>query len=321
MGKSKTSKKENLPEISERFKYVMVLNLVKEIGRLETNTQPIKNGEFLINLKTGDDGQKNIKNYLGKGFKIVSAKSKKDKNLYKILLEDKVEAKEFLSNEAQRLLQNIEVDFFKDHKVEKEIVAKKINDKYKDLNIYDEIELHENDFYRDEKKVRIFKVLNNFWEEGLITKTFKLGFYSSYIFKSLNDFWKVKINAQEKFFKLFPKNKTTDSYFESVKDTEIFLDSDGNLYKDPKREYCYPMGKDRDRYKIVCFLAKNEGYQPTKLISYEVNNKSEKSIRTEIGKIRNNIDKYLKINGKDVIEGKKENGYRINPKYKFIFKN
>ena len=112
--------------------------------------------------------------------------------------------------------------------------------------------------------------------------------------------------------------KTTEK---QIKEIALYLNQNGELYREPKEKYCYPMGEKSNRHKIVRFLATNKGYQLTGFISTELGVESEKSIRTEIGKIRNNIKKYLKIDGKDFLQGKKESGYRINPKYKVIPKN
>ncbi len=105
------------------------------------------------------------------------------------------------------------------------------------------------------------------------------------------------------------------------KGTTLYLTQNGDLYREPKEKYCYPMGEKGNRHKIIRFLVMNKGYQFTEFISTELGIESEKTIRTEIGKIRNNIKKYLKIDGKDFLQGKKESGYRINPKYKVILKN
>ncbi len=101
----------------------------------------------------------------------------------------------------------------------------------------------------------------------------------------------------------------------------LYLNNVGELYREPKTKYCYPMNEKSNRYKVIRFLTDNKGYQITKVIAGESGYKSEQTTRTEIGKIRNNIKKYLKIDGKDLLQGKKESGYRINPKYKIVFKD
>ena len=75
------------------------------------------------------------------------------------------------------------------------------------------------------------------------------------------------------------------------------------------------MGETSDRHKIIRYLATHNGYQKTPVIALALE-KDEQSIRKAIGKIRRNIKKFLKLNGKEVIEGKKESGYRVGLKYK-----
>lgn len=101
----------------------------------------------------------------------------------------------------------------------------------------------------------------------------------------------------------------------------LYLGAVGDLYREPKEKHCYQMGEKSDRHKIIRFLATNAGYQETKLIAFELGNKGEQTIRTEIGKIRDNIKEYLSIKGKDFLQGRKGSGYRINPKYKIVLKN
>ncbi len=83
------------------------------------------------------------------------------------------------------------------------------------------------------------------------------------------------------------------------------------------------MDEGSDRHKIVRFLTTNRGYSQTSIISSELNGKSEQSIRTEIGKINNNFQEFIKPKPKNslLIEGRKGSGYRINPKHKIIIRN
>lgn len=98
---------------------------------------------------------------------------------------------------------------------------------------------------------------------------------------------------------------------------ELYLNTVGDLWREPKSKYCYQMGEKSDRHQIVRYLATNKGHQQTSAISVALGNKNEQSIRTEIGKIRGNIKKFLKIEGKQVIEeGRKGSGYKIGLKYK-----
>jgi hypothetical protein len=98
----------------------------------------------------------------------------------------------------------------------------------------------------------------------------------------------------------------------------LYLNQNGELYREPKDKYYYPMDEKKDRYKIIRFLLKN-GYKQTLEISGILNGKSIKSIQTEINKINNVAMNRLKIKDR-LIKGKKGSGYRINPKYKIIAK-
>lgn len=94
----------------------------------------------------------------------------------------------------------------------------------------------------------------------------------------------------------------------------LFLNKNGELYKEPKSQFNYALGEDSDRMKILTILAKRVGYTKTSQLSDLLNGKSEPSIRTEIRKIRGNIKKFLKVEGIFVIdEGKKGSGYRLHP--------
>jgi hypothetical protein len=100
----------------------------------------------------------------------------------------------------------------------------------------------------------------------------------------------------------------------------LHLNSVGDFWREPKEKYCYPMGETSDRHKIVRYLATHNGYQKTSDVALALE-KGEQSIRKEIGKIRDNIEKFLKLNGNEVIESRKESGYRIGSSYKIISKS
>lgn len=114
--------------------------------------------------------------------------------------------------------------------------------------------------------------------------------------------------------------KLSETKKKQIKETALSLNQNGDLYREPKDKNCYPMGEKSDRYKIVRYLIENKGYQLTNQISLNLEGKDEKSIRTEIYKI-NNIAKGKLHLTENLIQGKKESGYRINPKYKITFKN
>ncbi len=98
----------------------------------------------------------------------------------------------------------------------------------------------------------------------------------------------------------------------------LYLDKAGNLSHGGSAEYCYSMGATSNRLSIIKYLAQNKGFQRANLISSALNNKDEQNIRTEISKIKQKIKGHLMID--DLIESKKDSGYRINPKYQIFFK-
>lgn len=103
--------------------------------------------------------------------------------------------------------------------------------------------------------------------------------------------------------------------------TTLYLNDLGDLWREPKERFCYPIGEMSGRHKIIRFLATHNGYQQTSDIAADLEGKNEQLVRKEIGKIRGNIKKFLKLNGEEVIEMRKGSGYKIGPSYKIILKN
>ena len=103
----------------------------------------------------------------------------------------------------------------------------------------------------------------------------------------------------------------TDNQLEKI---VLFLNADGDLYREPKSRYCYPLSKEKMREKIIRFLI-DKGYQQTALIQSEVGSIDTGSVRLAIGKINGNAKSLLGLKNK-LIEGRKGSGYRINPRYK-----
>lgn len=97
----------------------------------------------------------------------------------------------------------------------------------------------------------------------------------------------------------------------------LHLEKNGNLWHSDKK-FCYSMEADSNRVQILKYLIENKGYQPPKeMISY-IETETTKTLRSEINKIRKSIKDKLGLDGKDIIESKKNSGYRINPKYKIL---
>ncbi len=104
-----------------------------------------------------------------------------------------------------------------------------------------------------------------------------------------------------------------------VKAITLSLSKTGDLCRQNGK--CYEMGGKSKRCGLVRFLVKNSGYQPTKLITETIGYKNNQTTSGEIGKIRKNIGRDLSIKSKEFLEGRKDSGYRINPKYKIKVEN
>ena len=102
-----------------------------------------------------------------------------------------------------------------------------------------------------------------------------------------------------------------------LKQTILHLSAEADLYRDPKSKYCYPMGKELSRHQIIKYLI-GKGYQATSDIRMATSAKSDSSVRSAIMKINAKAKHDLKI-GK-LIEGRRTDGYRINPKYRIFLK-
>lgn len=127
----------------------------------------------------------------------------------------------------------------------------------------------------------------------------------------------VKLN-QRKFDEFYEdlKLKLTKGQRKSDTKTHLFVDDNGNFWADPKDQLCYPMGADSQRLKILLYLVDNNGFQSTDAIASHLGEKDKQGVRTEIGKMKTNIKKFLRLD--DVIESKKDSGYRIKSSYKVI---
>lgn len=125
-----------------------------------------------------------------------------------------------------------------------------------------------------------------------------------------------------KFEKLYLDHKNTLTEVkkvigETAKSTLMLsLNKNGDLWREPKNKYCYKMGEKSDRCKIIRYLADNNGYRQTLVISSVLGGKDAQSIRTEIAKIRSKAKYFLNVDGKKFLEGRKGSGYRIGLGYK-----
>ncbi|MBU1038973.1 hypothetical protein KKC17_01935 [Patescibacteria group bacterium] len=102
-----------------------------------------------------------------------------------------------------------------------------------------------------------------------------------------------------------------------LKQTILHLSADADLYRDPKSKYCYHMGKELLRYRILKYLI-GKTYQTTPDIRMATEAGSDYSVRSAIMKINAKAKNDLKI-GK-LIEGRRTDGYRINPEYRIFLR-
>ena len=106
-----------------------------------------------------------------------------------------------------------------------------------------------------------------------------------------------------------------------VKEMVLYLNQNGDLYREPKEKYCYPMEKDSNLHKIVQHFVKNKIYdyylthQIALDLEYNIGN-----LMKDIGKINQRVQGRLNLKDK-IIKGRKGSGYRINPKYKIMLSN
>ncbi len=92
----------------------------------------------------------------------------------------------------------------------------------------------------------------------------------------------------------------------------LYLDRGGDLYRDPKIKYCYPLAGSGMRLKLLRAL----GYDfiPTVDLQVRAGSGSVASIRNAVNEINRNVHSKLKLK-EDLIVGKPGSGYRINDMY------
>lgn len=95
---------------------------------------------------------------------------------------------------------------------------------------------------------------------------------------------------------------------------ELILNKDGDLYKEPKEKFCYPLHRDQEPLKIVLHFAERQGlgFEKTKEVALALGKESQ-YLRTEIGKINRIASGRLSLGKMKLIESKQNSGYRLNP--------
>lgn len=131
--------------------------------------------------------------------------------------------------------------------------------------------------------------------------------------------------------------KTPDDFFEKTEtflarptsnaDTDpigvfaLYLDKHGNLWHGNKEDNYYPMGQNSTPFFIFKYLVdNNSNFAATSDIASALNAKFSKQkkphdVSVIISKMRRLIYSKLGIDGHDLIESKKDSGYRISRKY------
>ncbi|HBW73954.1 MAG TPA: hypothetical protein DEF59_01685 [Candidatus Magasanikbacteria bacterium] len=90
----------------------------------------------------------------------------------------------------------------------------------------------------------------------------------------------------------------------------IFLSSDGDLYREPKIKHCYPMGKEKQRQKMVRILIEQKAFVSTDSLVELTGSKSRKA------KLMINDKTKYHLGISNFIVGRSVSGYKINPEYK-----
>src|SRR5260221_51976 len=102
----------------------------------------------------------------------------------------------------------------------------------------------------------------------------------------------------------------------------IRLNSTGDLYREPKESFFYPMTKQGVPLKILRYFANNPNteYESDTAETAAGIGMSADQLRKEINKMRSPIKDALKLKV-PIIEGRKGSGYRLNPNIEIVLEN
>jgi len=96
----------------------------------------------------------------------------------------------------------------------------------------------------------------------------------------------------------------------------LYLNKNGDLYKEPKNKFCYEMKGKGVPLKILNYFIDhpNTDYQENTATIAETLDISDKQLRTEIGKMRSKSRSTFEFgDGIELIESRQNSGYRLNP--------
>jgi hypothetical protein len=100
----------------------------------------------------------------------------------------------------------------------------------------------------------------------------------------------------------------------------IYLSEDGDLYLDPKDEYCYPVKKGSLRHKIIRILKDQDNSYSTQEIRKDSGAKEARAVRDAILEINKKAEELLSIQDTDTkkLIVNRGDGYQVNKLY-YIF--
>lgn len=96
----------------------------------------------------------------------------------------------------------------------------------------------------------------------------------------------------------------------------LYLDKNGDLYKEPKGKFCYEMKGKGIPLKILNYFIDhpNTDYQESTATMAETLEISDKQLRTEIGKMKSKSRSIFEFgDDTELIESRQNSGYRLNP--------
>ena len=99
----------------------------------------------------------------------------------------------------------------------------------------------------------------------------------------------------------------------------LHLNKNGDLYRDPKEKFCYEMAGKGVPLKILTYFAENpnrEYESDTGMLAQDIIIDKDQ-LRKDINKMVPMIKSRLKMTEK-IIEGRKNSGYRLNPKIEIV---
>ncbi|MDD5032699.1 MAG: hypothetical protein PHC85_01065 [Candidatus Pacebacteria bacterium] len=106
------------------------------------------------------------------------------------------------------------------------------------------------------------------------------------------------------------------------KNVTLYLNKNGDLYREPKSNFCYPMSGKGVPLKILKYFVDNPNidYEQNTINAADSIGIKADQLRKEINKMRKPIKDRLKLNS-GLIEARRNSGYRLNPNIEIIHKN